>query len=432
MKICMIAYDIQRFGGLEEYAVNLATALQEQGHETSFLSAAWVEPGNQYRLRLKERGIPLVQPPKWISMLASDWETKERVLRIILRFAGPLIFFLGAVLSLLKRQSFAKSVTSAHNRLRGYLTKRLIGHDRREALARFLLQWWKVRWRPDLLHVHGYTTSLLFVIEWAHQRVPVVYVEHQTPDPKFNWWNGFQRTINKAAFVIAVSEKSAQGLREVCGVTRPIAVIGPLLPDPFASGWTKSNAPNHNDKRISLTTIARLYVTKGLHYLLQTAVLVKAAHPNAEFRVYGGGELRKDLLAEASRLGLDGERIFVGTFATRADLSRIMLETDIFVMPSILEGQPLGLVEAMAYGCPIVATAVGGIPELIDDGINGLLCPAADPEALARKIIALIDDAGLRQRLGIAARESYVRGAFHPQAIISRLLSVYTAAIEEG
>ena len=99
--------------------------------------------------------------------------------------------------------------------------------------------------------------------------------------------------------------------------------------------------------------------------------------------------------------------IFVGAFTSREELSRIMAGTDIFLMSSILEGQPLGVVEAMAYGCPIVTTAVGGIPELIQDGVNGLLCPPEDPQCLAEKIkLMLDDDPALRQRLGTAARAS--------------------------
>ncbi|MDX1463685.1 MAG: hypothetical protein R3359_11560, partial [Marinirhabdus sp.] len=67
MKILMVSYDMQDFGGLEEYAANLAIGLKQQGHEVSYMSMAWVDPKNQYALRLDASGIHLVQPPKWIS-----------------------------------------------------------------------------------------------------------------------------------------------------------------------------------------------------------------------------------------------------------------------------------------------------------------------------------------------------------------------------
>jgi glycosyltransferase involved in cell wall biosynthesis len=432
MNICMVVYDMQKFGGLEEYAVNLAIALRNQRHRVSFLSAEWVEPENQYVRRLKESDIPLAQPPGWISRLASDWETKEKVLRGVLRLACPLTFFLAAVMLLTGKRPFTRARTSAHNWLRGHIMKSLIGPDRRQSLARCLLKWWRLRWRPDLLHIHGYTTNLLFVVDWASGKMPVVYEEHQTPDPKFDWWTGFQKTVNKAAVVIAVSERSAQGLREVCGVTRPIAVIGPLLPDPFESDGRDTAVSEHSEKSIEITTIARLYVTKGLPYLLQAAAQLKSRYSHANFRVYGDGELRQELLEQARLLGLDGGKIFVGPFTTRKELSQIMSGTDIFVMPSLLEGQPVGLVEAMAYGCPIVATAVGGIPELIDDGNNGLLCRPENPEDLAAKISTLIETPALRQKLGREARASYMRGAFHPKAVSSRLISVYTGVLEQA
>ena len=313
----MVSYDMQDFGGLEEYAVNLAIGLKQQGQAVSWLSAAWVSPQNQYARRLKDADIPLVQPPEWISKPASDWDTKERILRGLMLILSPLTFFLGLGLSLLKRRPFNQAWTSSHNWLKGRLMDGFIGTDYRKPVGRLLLNWWNWRWHPEMIHIQGYTTTLLFVIDWAHARgIPVAYEEHQTPDPQFNWWKGFESTINKADRVIAVSEKSAEGLREVCKVTRPIVVRNPLLSDPYPSGWQKDY--NHkNDRPFTITTVARLYVTKGLTYLLDTAALVKKTHPNVQFKVYGEGELRDELLAKADGLGLDGKSIFVGAFTSR-------------------------------------------------------------------------------------------------------------------
>jgi glycosyltransferase involved in cell wall biosynthesis len=429
----MISYDMQDFGGLEEYAVNLAIGLRQQGHAVSYLSAASVSAENQYFRRLKANRIPLFQPPAWISMPASDWPAKEKILRVIMWFLSPVTFGLGSLLSLLKRRSLRSSWTSSYNWLKGQLMDHLLGRDYRPWIGRALLAWWKFRWRPDLLHIQGYTTTLLFAIDWAHaHNLAVLYEEHQTPDPQFNWWKGFERTINKADRAVAVSEKSAQGLREVCGVTQPIVVRGPLLSDPFPSGWPRSeNGRTQNGKSMTITTLARLYVTKGLTYLLEAAAQVKKTHPNAQFRVYGEGELREELLAKAARLGLDGEKIFPGAFTTREQLTQIMESTDIFVLSSVLEGQPLVIVEAMAYGRPIVTTNVGGIPELIQDGVNGLLCPPENPGCLADKIRFLLDDPALRQHLGAAARKSYERSPFQPHAVSSRFITVYGEVLEE-
>jgi glycosyltransferase involved in cell wall biosynthesis len=427
----MISYDMQDFGGLEEYAVNLAIALKKQGNEVSYLSCAWVAPENQYARRLKANDIPLVQPPKWISDLASNWSAKEKVLRGVMIILSPLTFILGMALSLLKRRPFMEAWTSAYNFLKGKIMSSTLGHDYRPRVGRWLLNRWQSRWHADIYHIQGYTTTLLFAIEWLHARkIPVVYEEHQTPDPQFNWWKGFEHTINLADRVIAVSEKSADGLREVCKVTRPIVVRGPLLSDPFDGKWQRDYA-EPTTRPFTITTLARLYVTKGLTYLLDTAAIVKQNHPNVEFKVYGDGELREELLAKAERLGLDGKSIFPGAFASREDLTRIMMNTDIFLLSSILEGQPLVIVEAMAYGCPIVTTNVGGIPELIQDGVNGLMCPPEKPECLAEKINRLIEDSELRKKLGHAARAYYVQSPFEAKSASNHFIQVYGEVLEE-
>jgi glycosyltransferase involved in cell wall biosynthesis len=182
---------------------------------------------------------------------------------------------------------------------------------------------------------------------------------------------------------------------------------------------------------IQITTVARLYVTKGLLYLLDVAAIVKGTHPNTQFKVYGEGELRGELLEKAESLGLDGKNIFAGPFTTREELSRIMAETDIFLLSSVLEGQPLVIVEAMAYGCPIVSTDVGGIPELITDGVNGLLCPPEDPQCLAEKIKLIIDDPVRRECLGRAARSFYESSPFGAKAAANFFVSVYSEVLEE-
>ncbi len=425
MRICMVVYDMQEFGGLEEIATNLAISLQQAGHAVSVLSTAWVPDDNQYLQRLRQNQVTLVQLPRWLSNAVSNWQTKEKILNVLIWLLTPLVYFLAVGLYALKQKTWKQSLNSARGWLGGWLFQRILKADRRMPFIRLLLNWWYFHWKPDVFHLHGYTTNLLFVIEWGHQhRVPIVYEEHQTPDPQFDWWKDFRVIINKADIVVGVSEKAAHALREVCGVTQPVVVLNPLLPDPFISGWRKDNASQEQNDDLRLTTVARLYVTKGLNYLLEAIVEVKKKHPRVRFRVYGDGPLRDELLAYAQRLGLDGDQIFVGAFSQR-ELPRIMAETDIFVMSSVLEGQPLALVEAMAYGCPIVSTAVGGIPELIEDGVNGLLCEPANPGCLAQKIITLIEDHDLRQRLGRAARKSYEAGPYKPEAVCEQLISIY-------
>ncbi|HUU33649.1 MAG TPA: glycosyltransferase family 4 protein, partial [Vicinamibacterales bacterium] len=387
---------------------------------------------NQYARRLAEHGVPLVQVPRWISLPASDWDTKVRILDVLVLLASPLVYLLAALHLVVQRRSWSQSVTSARGWLRSQLLSGVLAADRREALGRLLLTWWHRRWRPDLLHIQGYTTNLLFAVEWAHaRRLPVVYEEHQTPDPQFDWWQGFSTTVNKTAAVVAVSQRSALALKSVCGITRPIVVRPPLLPDPLAPTWTP-RPRRAAGQPLTLTCVARLYVTKGLPFLLEAIAQVTSTHPNVRLTIYGDGPLRDELHAHARQLGLDADALLPGAFTSRADLARILSDTDIFVMSSVLEGQPLGLVEAMAYGCPIVATSVGGIPELVEHGVNGFLCSSGDPGCLARTIRTLIDAPVVRERVGLEARRSYERGGFQPVAVCQHLAGVYAQVLHES
>jgi glycosyltransferase involved in cell wall biosynthesis len=428
MRIGLILTDMNEFGGAEEIAVTLAISLKQQGHQVSFISTGWVPSNNQYLKQLHKNEVLFVRWPHWIVRPLSHWPTKEKMVGTIMKWLVPLTYLLGGILFLLRRGSWKPSFESARGWLQRQI-RRVIGPDRRKPLTRLLLIWWRWRWCPDLLHIHGYANSLLYVIDWAYSnKLPVVYEEHQTPDTQFDWWQGFQQSINKTDVVVAVSGKSAEALRTICGITQPIVVMNPNVLDPITMGWQRNAKLRQNDE-LHLTTVARLYVTKGLIYLLEAIAQVKTSHPVAQFKVYGDGPLRQELLAYADKLGLDGNEIFVGAF-TRPELPAILAQTDIFVIPSILEGQPLVLVEAMAFSCPIVTTSVGGIPELIEDGVNGLLCPPANPTCLAQKICLLIEDSALRQRLALAARQSYEQGPFQPATVCDQFVSIYQKVLQ--
>ena len=431
MRICMVVYSLEEFGGLEEIATTLAIGLQEQGHDISVLSTAWAFPDNQYLCRFRDSGVQLIQLPKWLSLPASDWLTKDKIIAICLWFLTPAVYLLSFGLLLFRRRSWKHSRISAHGWVRGQLSY-IIRPDRRKPLIRLLLNWWRFRWKPDLIHIHGYTNNLLFVIDWAEKKkLPIVYVENQTPDAQFDWWQDFQCSINKATIVVAPSERSAQALHELCGVVKPIEVFQPNVEDPMVSGWRRVNKLRQDNKPLHVTTVARLWVTKGLNYLLEAIVMVRSSHPGTIFRVYGDGSLRQELIDRAEQLGLDGQSIFVGSFTTREELFEIMKQTDIFVMSSILEGQPLAIVEAMSFGCPIVTTAVGGIPELIEDGITGFLCKPRDSACLAQKISTLIEDFDLRRRLGQAARQAYEQGPYQPASVTKHFISIYKQTLRE-
>ena len=161
-----------------------------------------------------------------------------------------------------------------------------------------------------------------------------------------------------------------------------------------------------------VTTVANLRSEKGHDVLIAAAAEVVRTAPSARFQLVGDGPMRKTLEAQVRALELDRHVAFLGH---REDVPELLTASDVFVLPSRTEAFPNGLLEAMAAGVPSVASNVGGIPELVQDGVNGLLVPAGDAQSLARAILTLHDDGataaaiGQRARATIEARYSFER-----------------------
>ena len=119
----------------------------------------------------------------------------------------------------------------------------------------------------------------------------------------------------------------------------------------------------------------------------------------------GGGELQDAVRAQVAGLGLQERVRFLGV---RADVADILRASDVFVLSSRVEGNLMSVMEAMAAGLPVVSTAVGGVPELVREGVTGLLVPSEDAGALAQAMQALVDDPVRRQAMGAAARQHAV------------------------
>jgi glycosyltransferase involved in cell wall biosynthesis len=148
-------------------------------------------------------------------------------------------------------------------------------------------------------------------------------------------------------------------------------------------------------------TVARLHRQKGVVNLLRAAPKILNVFPEVRIAVVGDGPQGGSLRREAQRLGLEGHLFFLGE---RKDAASVMALFDVFVLPSLWEGLPFVLVEAAALGKPIVATAVDGVPEILEDGKTGLLVPPKDPSALADAVIRLLKDKEEARRLGAMAR----------------------------
>lgn len=177
--------------------------------------------------------------------------------------------------------------------------------------------------------------------------------------------------------------------------------------------------------------VARLEPEKGHPTLLEAWPAVLAAVPNAQLLVVGEGSQRELLEAQASSLGLlDGRTSSIAFTGRRDDVPAVTAALDIAVLPSYREAQGLSILEAMALSRPVVASAVGGIPEMIDDGRTGLLVAPRDPGALAAAIVRLLRDPGFAARIGRAGHD-LVHERFCVEQMVRAVETIYDEAVAD-
>jgi glycosyltransferase involved in cell wall biosynthesis len=152
-----------------------------------------------------------------------------------------------------------------------------------------------------------------------------------------------------------------------------------------------------------IVSVGQLVPVKGQHLLIGAVQALACAGHEVLLRLVGDGPDRSELEREIETRGLSRSVFFAGN-VNQDELRAIYRESDVLVLPSFGEGLPVVLMEAMAMEIPCVATWIAGIPELIRDGIDGLLIPPADEQALARAILRLKTEPALRLRLGQEAR----------------------------
>lgn len=160
---------------------------------------------------------------------------------------------------------------------------------------------------------------------------------------------------------------------------------------------------------------------KAQEFLVRAAPRILERHPEARIFLVGEGECMPKIRAEAESLGVAGRIVFTGF---RSDVPSLLAGADVFVMCSVLEGLCTSLLDALALKRPCVGSAVGGIPEVLVDGVTGLTVPPRDPEALAAVILRVLGDADLARRLGEEGRR-HVERKFTNDAMVEGTLGVY-------
>ena len=155
-----------------------------------------------------------------------------------------------------------------------------------------------------------------------------------------------------------------------------------------------------------VVVFSRLNQMKGIQYFLEAAMTLSGSFPNARFLIVGDGGSRSELEEQACRMGLGQRAVFTGF---RKDVPELLSEAAVSVLPSLSEGLSNSLLESMAAGVPVVATRVGGNPEVIEHGVTGLLVPPRDSAALAAAIRRLLEDKDLAASFGQAGIQRVAR-----------------------
>ena len=167
--------------------------------------------------------------------------------------------------------------------------------------------------------------------------------------------------------------------------------------------------------------MARLVDFKNHRLLLNAAANVLLIKPEVRFMIIGNGPLREELETLSNKLGISKNVLFLGTVV---DFESYVVALDIFVLSSYTESTPMALLHALAYGRPVISTAVGDIPSIIQDGISGVLVPTDNPDTLAAAVLDLLEDDNKRKKFGYAGWK-LVKERFSMQTMIDGMQSVY-------
>lgn len=263
------------------------------------------------------------------------------------------------------------------------------------------------RSRPDVLHTHSLDPMLYAGIAAMLARVPVrIHTQHNTWLADYSWKERLKYRVAQRFFDVIVAV-STQTDREVAryGVPRSrrrVILNGIDFAEyaDFEPGTATVEPPVDEAVGLTLGTVGRLAPEKGIHRLLDAFSVLRSRSPKLRLNIVGDGPERGRLERRAVELGLGDSVTFAGY---RSDVRACLADFDLFVLPSITEGIPLALLEAMAAGLPLVASSVGGVPEVVRNESSGLLVPADDVDALVAACARLVNDPELRQRLGRGA-----------------------------
>ncbi|WP_052672199.1 glycosyltransferase [Aliterella atlantica] len=269
-----------------------------------------------------------------------------------------------------------------------------------------LQDWWRL-WQHcqqeqyDIIHVHDRYCSLLVSL------LPQAPASVQTNHIAYSTQRRLTRFANKVVGCSQSMDRHHAEFFQLPASRRALIPNGVSFarPDATKVAALRQNLPLVIGNRHICLTVARLSQQKGHSYLLEAiAQLPASLRQNWCFVLAGDGDLEQQLRDLAVQLGIASDVVFLGH---TTDVPQWLAIAEAFVLPSLYEGLPLALLEAIAAGLPCIATAVDGNLEVLRHTENGLLCPKADAQSLSQALITLLDDAALRTNLGKQAQADY-------------------------
>ena len=286
----------------------------------------------------------------------------------------------------------------------------------------------------SILHVHGYAAADFGRVAARATGAALVLHEHFA-DPRMPAYQGWAdralaRWTDRAIavsgstrdFLVRERHVPAERVRVIWNGA-PLLEFAPVARDRAREVRATLGLPR--EARV-VGSIGRLNEQKGHRYLLDAAPAVLRAHPDARFLIVGDGDLAEPLRRQAQALGLADRVVFAGH---RGDVPEMLGAIDVLCLPSLYEGTPLALFEAMAAGKAIVASAVDGCAEVLADGTTGLLVPPRDPAALGAAVVRALGEPGLLERLEKAAREA--SRDYDIDTTVRRIESLYDEVLAE-
>jgi glycosyltransferase involved in cell wall biosynthesis len=385
--------------GADETLVTYATQLQAAGHTVSVLLMYPHGRDDQYYIRLRQAGVPV------LAIASSPISTSLGAGR---RLALGLLKALPSSQSLV-RKSAQKIASGAagryYKRCRDYL----------ESCA------------ADVMHVLTPDSSTMVMIRAAHATgIPVIYQELGTPyhPPAFeSFYEHFTSVLPLCSEVAALSPRLAQECRDRLPLSNYLSVL-PLMTDDLLN---EGSAGRSRPRDVTFGFAARIEHLKGPLVLIEAFAEVYRKFAGTQLNIAGTGSQKRRVIARAEKLAVDHRCHFHGVYTKPEQKSDFMKSLDIFVLPSLTEGTPNCIIEAMAHGLPIIASAVGGIPDVVTTE-TGILVPPGDTAAFADAMLRLAEDSSLRARMGQAGLERYKK-LFSPEAVLPVMLHTYNRVI---